>query len=331
MAGSSEPIQYHTIDDFRFKTGDVRSVGVAYRSINAGKNKKALIPTCYGGRIDTTLSFCAAPCSSLSDYHVIVVAMLGNGESSSPSNSDDFPEKLDYTDQVHAQYALVTHLGFEKLDVVLGFSMGGQQAYYWAAMYPDFVGNAVAICSSAHTSSHNYAFLEGPLSALIASHDYDGGNYRAKKIIPVAGLRAFQRAYTAWLYSADWYRQDLWKKVSGKSTMAEFMDARQDGKLDWDAQDLIILGRQWQAGNVGTVGGDYESTLSTTIKARFLVMPGGTDQYFRHEDSEVEVKLLQRGELAVIPSVWGHAAGGGASQDDNVWMDNRIRQFLASQ
>jgi len=61
--------------------------------------------------------------------------------------------------------------------------MGGQQAYYWAVMHgsdnkpnsPPFLKRAIVICGSAKTSGHNYAFLEGPTSALVASHDYVQG------------------------------------------------------------------------------------------------------------------------------------------------------------
>ncbi len=97
----------------------------------------------------------------------------------------------------------------------------------------------------------------------------------------------------------------------------------------WDAEDVLILARMWQAGDVGRTreDGSYEGALAG-IEARVLVMPGRTDQYFAVEDSVVEVGLLRRGELAVIESVWGHAAGGGMSEVDAKWMDGRIGDFL---
>lgn len=50
---------------------------------------------------------------------------------------------------------------------------------------------------------------------------------------------------------------------------------------------------------------------------------------FRPEDSEIEMKYLQNGELAVIESIWGHTAGGGMNDIDTAWMDKRIAEFLA--
>lgn len=67
--------------------------------------------------------------------------MLGNGESTSPSNdstgffagrgvkglSVDGLGGLRYEDCVNSQYLLVKSLGVNELEAVIGFSMGGQQ------------------------------------------------------------------------------------------------------------------------------------------------------------------------------------------------------------
>lgn len=89
MSSNANAIEYFEIPDFQFTAGTRKNIKVAYRSFNPSSQKGAvLIPTCFGGRIDTTLNFTSG---ALKDYHVIVVAMLGNGESSSPSNDPDFP------------------------------------------------------------------------------------------------------------------------------------------------------------------------------------------------------------------------------------------------
>lgn len=50
----------------------------------------------------------------------------------------------------------------------------------------------------------------------------------------------------------------------------------------------------------------------------------------RPEDSENEVKYLKHGELAVVETIWGHMAGGGANPKDTKWMNDRIAQFMDS-
>ena len=323
-------MEYYNISLFRFTSGESLPIRVAYRSYNPTATKKACIPTCYGGRIDTTLSFTEQN-QVFSSYHVIVVAMLGNGESSSPSNTPNFPKKLDYRDCINAQYELLTkHLGFKKLDVVEGFSMGGQQAYYWACMYPQFVKNSIVVCGSAKTSGHNYTFLEGPKTALLNSIDYADGEYKAKGVKPSRGLRAFGRAYCAWLTSGAWYRERLWEKKLGYSSIEEYIKGGAETTFaEWDPKDVLILARMWQAGDVGVTrdDGDYRKALEG-IEARVLVMPSRTDQYFQWEDSEKEMKYLKHAEFAPIETVWGHVAGGGGCEEDTEWMSGRIAKFL---
>ena len=89
MTYDTTGIEYFSIPNFRFAGGSNKAIRVAYRSFNLESTKgTVLIPTCYGGRINKTQNFTFG---SLREYHVIVVAMLGNGESSSPSNDNEFP------------------------------------------------------------------------------------------------------------------------------------------------------------------------------------------------------------------------------------------------
>lgn len=56
----------------------------------------AVINTCFPRGIQTTLTFAQ---SALRDYKIIVIALLGNGESSSPSNTVGFlklPRSIHY-------------------------------------------------------------------------------------------------------------------------------------------------------------------------------------------------------------------------------------------
>lgn len=348
----STGIEFYEIPEHVFRNGSKIPVRVAYRSYNDTSPKKVLVPTCYGGLINETLAL-NAPDQALADHHVIVVAMLGNGESTSPSNTPDFPRPLHYQDCISAQYELVTkHLHFDSLDAVVGFSMGGQQAYYWACMYPDFVRHVVPICGSARTSGHNYAFLEGPKCALINSVDYVN---RKGKELPQKGLRAFGRAYSAWLTSGAWYRDRLWQKNGFESIEAQISGMAEISFEYWDPEDLLTLAWMWQHADVGTTlsahgdgrwaepngnlrqqdfeaaDKDYEVALKEKIHAKVLVMPCRTDQYFAWQDSETEVNLMgSKGELAIIESVWGHTAGGGDNPEDVAWMSQRIKKFLES-
>ena len=81
------------------------------------------------------------------DYFVIAVNALGNGISSSPSNSAQQPfPAFTIRDQVSLQHRLLAeHLDIEHLHAVVGASMGGYQTYEWLMMYPDFATHFVTI------------------------------------------------------------------------------------------------------------------------------------------------------------------------------------------
>lgn len=141
------------------------------------------------------------------------------------------PFSHQHTSYSRAQYAVLQHLGVQKVHVAIGFSMGGQQAYYWAVMYPDFVEKYASRLSTTSTIRphplaatypfvdrrvpvlttngmlspaqyyvcvvENYAsasFIEGSKSALLASKDFNNGHYTSP---PQHGLRAFARVYCA--------------------------------------------------------------------------------------------------------------------------------------
>ena len=58
-------------------------------------------------------------------------------------------------------------------------------------------------------------------------------------------------------------------------------------------------------------------------------MPSETDLYFRVADNESELEHLRHGELAVIPSIWGHRAGNprGVPADLD-FLTHQVRSWL---
>jgi homoserine acetyltransferase len=314
----SRPIQHYQLNDFTFQNGTtVARVQIAYQILNPEKSKIAVVHTCFRGRIGTTLTHADG---ALKDHKVIVIALFGNGESSSPSNTSNFPKKLDYQDCVKAQYQFLTQeLGIDKVDVMLGFSMGGQITYHWIATHPTFVKHAVIVCSSAKTSRHNFQFLEGPRAALENAAD------------PTLGKLAFGKAYSAWLTSAEWFDQELYMKMGFETLSAWDEVAAGTGYNDWDGNDLLAMLGMWQRGDVtrciSAANGELEQALEK-IEARVLLMPCKTDQYFRPYVSERETRSIRNGESQVVPSIWGHIAGGGANPDDVDWMRQKIEAFL---
>ncbi|KAI0049897.1 homoserine acetyltransferase [Auriscalpium vulgare] len=336
MATPSSETQVYEHGRFKVAGGVLPSAKTAYRTYGDPQNPCVVFPTCYGGRLDSQDYMIGADKALNPDkYFIVTLALFSNGESSSPSNTKApyngpyFPA-VSYEDNIRAQYAVLTKkLGVKKVFAVIGFSMGGQQAYYWPVMYPDFVERFVALCGSARTSPHNQCFIEGPKSALLSSKDFRDGHYQSA---PQHGIRAFGRAYSSWAYSQTWYRNQQHLYDGKYPDLNGFLrEEWEAGFLEaWDANDMVVLINTWQAGDVSRVrhGGDLAACLSS-ITAKGLIMPCKTDLYFPPEDSEIEVSFMKNtAHLVVVDSVWGHMAGGGANAEDDKFIKDTVIKFF---
>ncbi|MCH7653728.1 MAG: alpha/beta fold hydrolase [Chloroflexi bacterium] len=316
---------------------DARLAYVTFGELNEARDNAIVMPTYYGGsHVDNARLIGDGHALDPGRYFIVVPNMLGNGVSSSPSNTTSgqggagFPHVTLY-DNVMLQHRLVTEeLGIDRLALVCGFSMGAQQTYHWAALFPDMVERILPWCGSAKTSRHNYVFLEGAKAALTADDAWRNGAYDAP---PLKGLRAFGRVYAGWGPSQAFYREQAYRDL-GFATVEEFIVGQWEERFaQKDANDLLAMLWSWQNADISAnarYDGDFESALRG-IKAKALVMPSQTDQYFPVADSEYEVGVIANAELRPIPSIWGHMAGSpGLNPKDNSFLDSALMELLES-
>lgn len=268
-----------------------------------------------------------------SRYFVIVPNMLGNGLSSSPSNTPSphgraaFPHVALYDNAICQHRLLTERFGIEQIRLVAGFSMGAQQTFQWGALFPEMVRAVAPICGSAKTSPHNFVFLEGVKAALTADAAFADGWYETP---PVKGINAFGRVYAGWVYSQDFYRDGEYRNL-GLGSIEEVLQVSEARYRQRDANGLLAMLWTWQHADIGSnerFNGNPPTALRA-ITAKAIVMPGATDLYFRVRDNEVEVSQMPSAELRPIPSIWGHAAGRGTNPPDNAFIDAALRELLA--
>ncbi|KAJ5425349.1 hypothetical protein N7465_000419 [Penicillium sp. CMV-2018d] len=167
-------------------------------------------------------------------------------------------------------------------------------------------------------------------AALEYAADYRKGDNNAPSSKPLGGLRAFGKAYSAWLTSPEWFEKEMYKSL-GYETLSDWdKEAAGTNYYNWHPDDLLTMLGMWQRGDVTLISGDesIQGALSR-IKARVLVMPCSTDQYFRWEASEKESRSILHSTFRVIPSIWGHLAGLGCNPADRDFMDQAIAVFLS--
>ena len=303
----------------------------AHGTLSPARNNVILYPTSYSAQ-HTELEWLIGPDGILDPtrWFIIQPDMFANGLSTSPSNSPDYPALVTSWDNVQAQRRLLTeHFGVDRLACVYGWSMGAQQAYHWAAAFPDAVERIIAICGSARTAVHNQVFLRSLMAVLEAAPEHIGGGRFSSE--PKASIRAFARIYASWALSQDFYRAG--RHLAHEPDLESFLINQWEARwAQRNAANLYAQARCWDAGDISAnplYGGDLPKALAA-IQARVLLMPGETDLYFRVADNEAELPHLRHGEMQVIPSLNGHRAGNPTGMpEDTAFLRTQVHAWLS--
>ena len=282
VASTSNPANWKqkagqfSLGNLRLQSGEVLPGAFlswkTHGTLSQARDNVILYPTSYSAR-HPDLEWLIGPDGILDPtrWFIIIPDMFGNGLSSSPSNTPDYPGLVTAWDNVHAQRRLLRELwGIERLAMAYGWSMGAQQSYHWAALFPDAVKRAVINCGSARTSVHNQVFLKALLATLEAAPEYLGnGRFSAE---PVKALRAFGRIYATMALSQEFYRENL-HLAAAPDLEAFLVQGWEERYRLRSTADLYAQLCTWLAGDISAnemYGDDLPRALAA-IKARVLL------------------------------------------------------------
>jgi homoserine O-acetyltransferase len=330
--------QIFNLGDVQLQKGTVLpNAKLAYKTLgqlNQQKDNVILCPTWFTGYIDDVIPIFVGKGRAIDPdkYFVVIPALFGMGESSSPSNTPApheyarFP-RVTYYDNVSFQHRLLTEkFGISEIALVTSWSMGGTQAYQWAAQYPDMVKAIAPVACSAKTSIYNELFLKSDIKAIVSDPAWKKGWYGDTP--PIEGVRVMAHIYAGWGMSEEFFRKELFHSF-GHPTLDDFLvDFWEAYFTVRDANNMISQLWTWILGDISDqplYGGDFKKALGA-IKAKTIVMPSKTDQYFPPNDNENEVALMPDAELRVIPSVLGHFAP--FNPDDQNFIDVALNDLL---
>ncbi len=336
-----EPVQHEfVLHNFHTESGvvlpEAKVVYGTYGHLNAAGDNAMLLPSHYMADMHG-YGWLIGPGKALDPdkYFLVTSELFGNGRSSSPSNTPEpfhgprFPVTT-IRDNVEAVHTLLTEeLHVRHLRAVIGFSMGAQQALQWGVSYPAYMDRLVATSGTAKAYGHQVVRLESEIAAIEADSTFRNGDYTKQ---PTKGIEAFSLVWTAWLYSQEWWRTELWRGENPKWTdVSQVIAFYKDNFIEGaDANNLILQMRTWERNDVGATPGFHGDVAAAlrSVRAPLLYMPSATDLYFPVGDAQFESQFIPHCTLLPIPSLWGHPAGAGASPADQTFLNAHIAAFL---
>jgi homoserine O-acetyltransferase/O-succinyltransferase len=268
--------QFADLGDLKLSSGAViHDFHLGYRTfgqLNAAKSNAILWPTWLGGKTQELVQFIGADkVVDSTKYFVVLVDAIGDGISTSPSNSETqarlaFPG-FTIRDMVESEHRLATEvLHLTHVHAVMGISMGGMQTFEWVVAYPDFMDVAVPMAGSPQSTSYDKLLWTAQMDALRLDPEWRDG--RGTK--PMTGGFAVYNEIGNMNVTSPAYRvaetlpQDFEKFIE-KTRKESTIDAAH-------ACDSI---RQRQAINALDIPGEFGETMeqaAKSVRAKMLVV-----------------------------------------------------------
>lgn len=336
----STAVERFELGDFELDSGatlpGARIAYTTYGALNEARDNVIVWPSWFtGSHAEHEWMIGEGDALDTNEYFVVAPSMFANGLSSSPSNTPApfagprFPHHT-IQDNVRAQHRLLSErFDVQRIQLVIGGSMGAFQAFQWALSHPDLVERIMPCCGASRVSRHCYVFLCGVKAALLADPAFGGGDYTAP---PDAGLRAAGRVYAGWGLSQAFYRQELYRQLGFDSVDAFLVGFWEAWWTSVDANDALSQIHTWQAADLAATpgyDGDIERALGD-IRAKAFLCPGEKDLYFPPEDMAWEAERMPDAELRILEGAWGHQSDAGLDQDCMDVLRGQARELLAS-
>ena len=330
------PHQSHRIGDLTLESGEViKDFAISYVThgkLNERKSNAILMVTAISGN-HHRLDFLIGPGKALDTdkYFIICTDAIGNGLTTSPSNSTAQPRmkfpKFLIRDMVASQKKLMEHLGIDHVVAVVGPSMGGMQVLQWGVSHPEFMDSLVALVPLARTPAWTVTVLEATRKAIMLDPAWKNGDYAEP---PEQGIRLWRDILNFLAARSPEVSRD---QFPNQMDILPFLQAQETALIKvFDANDWIYQTWAYDRHDVGTSPGMNGDTVKAlrAIKAKTLILNGTKDLLNPEWEPQDAARFIRDVRVLTISpgTITGHAAAGGAFPADVDFLNREIGSFL---
>ena len=297
--------QFASIGDFHLENGQhIVDCKIGYRTfgkLNPKRSNAVLYPTAGGSTTSMMeLFFGMGMDVDTTQFYLILIDALGNGVSSSPSNSISQPKTLfpqfSIRDMVNTQYKMLTdYLNLHHLAAVVGGSMGGLQALQWAVSYPDFMDKVVAIEATPKLSTYDVLWMHTYIEAVKSDTAYHGGDYTVNPASPLS-VHLIQLLLTT---------PAIVNNTVPVDSFSTWLASLEKNPFPVDCNNFLWQTKAVMMHDISTkAGGSLENTAKM-IKAKMLIIANKQDHVINQTHS-IKFAEMVKAELVVMDNDLGH-------------------------
>ncbi len=248
------------------------------------------------------------------EHFIVCANILGSAYGTtnplSINPKDDEPYYLSFPtitirDIVKAHQLLATQISIDKIETLIGGSLGGQQAMEWAISEPERISQLIIMATNARHSPWGIAFNESQRLCISADSTFyksqpHGGNIglKAARSLALLSYRNYQ-TYGATQSEIDMQKKDFFNASSYQNYQGQKLVNR------FNAYSYWYLTKVMDSHNVARNRTTIESALGR-IKARTLVIAIASDILFPPEEQRLLNRHIEGSVFAEIPSLFGH-------------------------
>ena len=218
----------------------------------------------------------------------------------------DFP-KITVRDMARLFPIVRKYIGIEKVDLLVGSSIGGFQALEWAILEPEVIKRAAFIATAPRVTPWLGAWMESQRMALEADPTFRacknlaGGQkgLEAARALSLISYRTFEG------YNLTQAEQDEDCLFAQRVASYERYQGEKLVKRDFDAYSYYYLTYSVDSHNVGRKRGGVAAALGQ-IQAKSIVITITSDGLFPPVEGQEWAKHIPGAEYIEIESKWGH-------------------------